>query len=136
MKKFALVLLGFLLALGALYWFLSPMRRGELAQKPIYAALQSSWLKHRDRRDSVIEERPNGLLLVGVLDEKERRVWIALNESRDDGALYIIPISAESGIKCETISLITRRFSLDAEVADRLKSACIPAAQRTPRRAG
>ncbi|WP_153018978.1 hypothetical protein [Lysobacter capsici] len=129
MKYFTYILLGSLLVLGALYGLLSPMRRGELAQKPVYAALQSSWLKHRDGRDLVIEERPDGLLLVGVFDEQGRRVWMALNVVREDGALYIVPISTESGIKCETIELIAQRYSMDAEVKARLKSACVPVAR-------
>ncbi|ROU05400.1 hypothetical protein [Lysobacter enzymogenes] len=116
------------LAFAGFYWMVEPMRHGELVQKPVYASLQGAWNKHRDDRAAMVEERVAGKLLVGVLDEKGRRVWLSLSEVRHGGGVYSVPGEGEAGIGCGTIRRLAERYEMDLGVKRGLEDACVPSA--------
>lgn len=116
------------LAFAGLYWIVEPMRHGELVQKPVYASLQGAWNKHRDNRAAIVAERVEGKLLVGVLDENGRRVWLSLSEVRYGGGVYSVPGEGEKRIGCGTIRRLAERYEMDLDVKRGLVAACVPSA--------
>jgi hypothetical protein len=62
------------------YFFIKPMLRGELGQKPVYAALQGVELEKRNNLSSLLYEERGKYQMVGIISADRMRIWIVLNE--------------------------------------------------------
>lgn len=93
---------------GIAFAFFRMFSRGELAEKPMYAALQAAELEHRGKAEAeiVLEER-DGLALAGFSSGSKGRVWVVLNALRSGGNLFVIPERGERLIPCQLVGHIS-----------------------------
>jgi hypothetical protein len=111
---------------GIAFAFFRMFSRGELAEKPIYAALQAAELEHRNKAGAevVLEER-DGLVLAGFSSGSKDRVWVVLNGLRSGGDLFVIPERGERLIPCQLIGqLPTSSTAINSGVQNVLTSSC------------
>lgn len=123
--KLIYVLLFILLA-GATLWIFQRLSGGELADKPVYAALQGVELEFRGKSgaDLIYEERA-GHLLAGFSAGAQERVWVALSSRKDGGDLLIIPEHGERNIPCHLIDQLEASKVGDSQVRSTLRASCM-----------
>lgn len=111
---------------GIAFAFFRMFSRGELAEKPIYAALQAAELEHRNKAEAgiVLEER-GGLALAGFSSGSKGRVWVVLSALRGGGNLFVIPERGEMLIPCQLVGqLSTSPTAISPDVQNILVSSC------------
>lgn len=111
---------------GIAFAFFRMFTRGELAEKPIYAALQAAELEHRDKAEAgvVLEER-EGLALAGFSSGSKSRVWVVLNALTGSGNLFVIPGRGERLIPCRFVGQLSiSSMAISPDVNNILVSSC------------
>ncbi|WP_434031673.1 hypothetical protein [[Pseudomonas] boreopolis] len=111
---------------GIAFAFFRMFSHGELAEKPMYAALQAAELKHRGKAEAgiVLEER-DGLALAGFSSGSKDRTWVVLNALRSSGNLFVIPESGERLIPCQLVGQLSNSsVTISPDVKNILASSC------------
>lgn len=122
--KFIYFLLIIALA-GIAFVFFRMFSQGELAEKPVYAALQAAELEHRNKVEApIVYEDKDGHALAGFSIGSKGRVWIALNSLSSRGNLFAIPAGGERLIPCRLIDQLPTSAMISPDVADILRSSC------------
>lgn len=110
---------------GIAFVFFRMLSRGELAEKPVYAALQAAELEHRSKAETaVVYEDKDGLALAGFSTGSKRRVWVALNVTKSNGDLFVIPDQGEMLIPCHLVYQLSASKTISADLVNILGSSC------------
>lgn len=123
--RFIYVLL-FILLTGAALFSFRKLQRGELGEKPVYAALQSAELEYRRQPvGDLIYEEGGGHLLAGFSVDAQARVWVALDTTRDNGNLFVVPMHGEQRISCQLVDQLVSANVGSEQARHALKSSCV-----------
>lgn len=122
MKKVGVILL-LAMVTAVLAWGARGFRTGELAEKPVYAALQAVELAHRGVvGETTLLVRENDLAFAGFPVSSNGRVWIVLNRSRGDGRVFSLPEDGEKQVTCHRVAALPAETH--AQVRETLKAYC------------
>lgn len=115
------------IAIAGIACFLFRMfSRGELVDKPVYAALQAAELEHQGKEEAmIVYEGKDGIALAGFATSSKGRVWIALDSMKGDGNLFAIPDQGEKLIPCHLVNQLSNSDGLSPGVANILRSSCV-----------
>lgn len=101
------------------------LSQGELAEKPVYAALQAAEQEHRNKVEApIVYEDKGGHALAGFSIGSKGRVWISLNSLRNRGNLFALPAEGEKLIPCHLVDQISTSAMISPDVASILRSSC------------
>lgn len=116
----------FILLAGTALLILRGLHRGELREKPVYAALQSAELEYRGEPvGDLIYEEGGGHLLAGFSIGAQARVWVALDTMRDNEDLFVIPMHGERKIPCQLVDQLVSANVGSALARRALKASCV-----------
>lgn len=125
-RGFLVALVALLLSVAGVFFVVRMLFHGELADKPIYAALQAAELEHRGAAEAdVVDETLGGVSLAGLQTGAGERVWIALEVVKDDGTLYAIPDESRTSIPCRLVDQLAVRGTIAQEVEKALRGSCV-----------
>lgn len=117
------MIIGFVVTIIALALMARWLHYGELAEKPVYSALQSVELEHRGTvAGTTLLVRKEGLTLAGFSISSNGRVWVVLNRTRGEGRVFSLPEGGEAQVECQLVTALPAET--DAKVMDSLKSRC------------
>ncbi|AWB78702.1 hypothetical protein I5V32_13475 [Stenotrophomonas maltophilia] len=123
--RFIYVLL-FILLTGAALFSFRKLHRGELGEKPVYAALQRAELEYRRQPvGDLIYEEGGGHLLAGFSIDAQARVWVALDTMRDNGDLFVVPMHGEQRVPCQLVDQLVSANVGSAQARHALKASCV-----------
>lgn len=111
--------------IGIAFLFLKIFSQGELADKPVYAALQAAEMEHRNKIEArVVYENKDGYALAGFSIGSKGRAWIALNSLSSGGNLFTLPTEGQRLIPCRLIDQLPTSAMISPDVTSTLRSSC------------